>query len=404
MKYLFRFFSLATCLLWLPVSFSADDGFAAFKRQQQQQSSAYNAQVDKEFKAYKKALQQAFGDYRKKVGKVWGAKDEKLPNRSTHVEYGNNLSERRVVDLENGVVEIEIALDAKELKDQVEVQKRVARLLINTLNQAPDQRSIIDIAKKPEMVKRKGKPLLADMVKTADGKAVTEKNAAKFAVDVVKKGVKKRKVVGDDGKKRTIVSVNVPLVPDHIKRRAVKYRSQVKKYANEQDLQPELIFALMETESFFNPTAKSHVPAFGLMQLVPTSGARDAYRYLFKSDKVVRDTFLYNPDNNVRMGAAYMHILFYSYLKGVKDKEARLWCAIAAYNTGAGNVFRTFAGKYSKSRFGSRKVWKNQALDKINSQSAEEIYQTLRGNLPYEETRNYIKKVRERMPKYRSMT
>ena len=45
-----------------------------------------------------------------------------------------------------------------------------------------------------------------------------------------------------------------------------------------------------------NPTliqAKSSV-AYGLMQLVPKSDARDAYLKVFKRDKIVRPTYLYD--------------------------------------------------------------------------------------------------------------
>jgi len=67
-----------------------------------------------------------------------------------------------------------------------------------------------------------------------------------------------------------------------------------------------------------------------------------------------------------------------------------MFCAIAAYNTGAGNVARAFTS--------TRSV--NQAAPVINDMSPDEVYARLRQDLPYEETRNYIKKVTERMPQY----
>ncbi|GIS72714.1 MAG: hypothetical protein CM1200mP10_22910 [Candidatus Neomarinimicrobiota bacterium] len=53
--------------------------------------------------------------------------------------------------------------------------------------------------------------------------------------------------------------------------------------------------AIAETESAFNPKAKSHVPAYGLMQLVPKTGARDAYQWIYKKDKYVSGDTFTNP-------------------------------------------------------------------------------------------------------------
>ena len=136
------------------------------------------------------------------------------------------------------------------------------------------------------------------------------------------------------------------------------------------------------------------------MQLVPTSGARDAYRYLYKKDRIVSDVYLYKPSNNIRLGSAYLNILYYSYLQGIKDKQSRQWATIAAYNTGAGNVFDAFSGKYSKTRFGSRRQWKNIALNEINRRTPEQVYEFLRNNLSKAEGREYVKKVRSKIPKY----
>jgi membrane-bound lytic murein transglycosylase C len=182
----------------------------------------------------------------------------------------------------------------------------------------------------------------------------------------------------------------------------MQYQQHVDSHAARQQVPSALVFAVMETESMFNPTARSGAPAFGLMQLVPTSGAREAYRYLYNEDKIVTDTYLYNPENNIQLGAAYLNRLYHNQLAGITSPQTRLWASIAAYNTGPSNVFRTFAGKYSKSRFGSHAHWQQLALAEINKRTAEQVYAFMRANLPYPETREYVKKVRERMPKYQA--
>lgn len=151
---------------------------------------------------------------------------------------------------------------------------------------------------------------------------------------------------------------------------------------------------MIESESSFNPRAKSHIPAYGLMQIVPNSAGKDATAYLFGKAKVLTPSYLYDSDKNIAIGGAYLHILFYRYLKAVENPTSRLFCTIAAYNTGAGNVARAFTGD-------SRSV--NKAAPMINSLTPQQVYQRLKRDLPYDETRRYIEKVSTRMGKYQGL-
>ena len=77
-------------------------------------------------------------------------------------------------------------------------------------------------------------------------------------------------------------------------------------------------------------------------------------------------------------------MLAFSELDDVLDPASREYCVISAYNTGPGNVLRTFGGS-SRNRAG--------ALEEINRRSAPAVYAHLRERLPYAETRQYLQKV-----------
>ena len=122
---------------------------------------------------------------------------------------------------------------------------------------------------------------------------------------------------------KIVYAVKLKFTPDHLRKRASIYSPLVEKYARKYEVSTPLIFAVMHTESYFNPKAKSSV-AYGLMQLVPKSGARDAYLKVFKRDKLVRPTYLYDPENNIRLGVAYLSILNQTFKPVKNEKELAL--------------------------------------------------------------------------------
>ena len=118
---------------------------------------------------------------------------------------------------------------------------------------------------------------------------------------------------------------------------------------------PIIIESIIKEESHFNPYAKSPTGAGGLMQLMPAT-----YAEIVKNNKLPNDIF--NPENNIRGGSVYYESL--KKVLGNKDLYA-----ISAYNGGIGSV----TGWFSKL---------------IYNDTDEFVEQ-----IPYPETKNYVKKV-----------
>jgi soluble lytic murein transglycosylase len=110
----------------------------------------------------------------------------------------------------------------------------------------------------------------------------------------------------------------------------LRYSTIVRVHANENHIDPALLAAVIESESKFNPVARSQAGAVGLMQLTPAT-AKGIAVYTHGSRFRVSD--LTNPDINVRYGAWYLRHLLDRY-----GDEERL--ALAAYNAGEDNVDR----------------------------------------------------------------
>lgn len=186
------------------------------------------------------------------------------------------------------------------------------------------------------------------------------------------------------------INLKIPLPSDRLMKKAEEYLPAVAQYSKQYDIPLQVIFAIMHTESHFNPLARSHIPAFGLMQIVPNTAGKDVSKFLFKNKKQVTSTFLLDPVSNIHVGTGYLNVLYYRYLKKIENAESRLYCMIASYNTGTVNVARAFTKKRSM----------RQAASVINQLSSAEVLNRLMEKLPAKETRNYVKKVLGRAPHY----
>lgn len=98
----------------------------------------------------------------------------------------------------------------------------------------------------------------------------------------VKRSVSKLRQQGKlkimEGKTKTthIAAFSIILPPKSILRKARQYRPMVKNYADKREVDPALVLAVIHSESAFNPMAMSYIPAYGLMQIVPRTGGKDA--------------------------------------------------------------------------------------------------------------------------------
>lgn len=136
------------------------------------------------------------------------------------------------------------------------------------------------------------------------------------------------------------------------------FREIVSAHAARNGLTESLVYAIIRAESSFSPTAVSPAGAIGLMQLLPATAAQVAKTSVgtMNADRLGR------PEQNIPLGIGHFKDLMLNY-------RGDLVAAIAAYNAGGTAVDR----------------WLRDFGDLPASEFIE--------NIPYAETREYVKKV-----------
>ncbi|TCS98877.1 hypothetical protein B1808_03600 [Pseudofulvimonas gallinarii] len=150
---------------------------------------------------------------------------------------------------------------------------------------------------------------------------------------------------------------------DHLRKYGLRFpvaqREQVERDALDNGIDPAWVFALIRAESAWQPDARSHADAHGLMQLLPGT-ARSMAQQLGVT--WTGTSSLYQPEFNIRLGTRYL-----------SQQASRFgnspWLASAAYNAGPAPVQR----------------WLSQRSDR----PADVFIETI----PYHETREYVARV-----------
>jgi membrane-bound lytic murein transglycosylase C len=323
--------------------------------------------IEREWNQTEAQQRRELQELKRRIDVLWGEAGV-TSTKKNWVDYDENFSVRSNVDFKNGTMEIE------------------ALVPLNTSN--PYERAKQSISEKmaasfmTKGIEQEG--ILTNQLKTAKGLYVTNKNLKNYIHGDLFPKVNKvpTSITGNDGKTRLRFSARLSLVPGHLRIRAEKYRNPVLVNANRFSLEPQLILAVIHTESYFNPFARSHAGAYGLMQVIPRYAGREAYQFIYRQDRIITPPYLYQPVNNINLGSAYLYLLYNKHFADIQGRDKRLYLTICGYNWGPTAIRQKIIQRYQ-----------------VSFMSSDKLYRLLRYRTP-QETSDYLKRVTERSNTY----
>ncbi|NBI05745.1 lytic transglycosylase domain-containing protein [Senegalia massiliensis] len=139
----------------------------------------------------------------------------------------------------------------------------------------------------------------------------------------------------------------------------LKYKDYIGIYSQTNELEPNLVAAIINVESNFDNEAVSNKNAIGLMQILPETA-----KWIADINNIneFEEYMLYEPGTNIKLGTCYIRNLI--------EQFESLDLALAAYNGGSGNV-----NKWLK--------------DKRYSEDGKKL-----DSIPFKETEEYVEKVK----------
>jgi membrane-bound lytic murein transglycosylase C len=327
------------------------------------------ARLPGQFQKDTAALDALINSFSGNIEKKWGSREIRMAGKANYVKYIDNYLSRAEVDFRKGTITIETVapIDPKE---------HLKTAIVTTLL-TPDDPAHVDLFSS-QNITLEGKPFLYRQVVDQDKKPIQWSwRANRYADHLIASQLKTKAV-----DYKTAYYVQIPMVEEHFQLRSYKYADIVQRASQRYGIPEDLIYAIIKTESSFNPYAVSWANAYGLMQVVPKTAGADVFKLVKKSRGQPTPEYLFNPENNIDTGTAYFYILKNRYLKDVSHPLSLEYSMISAYNGGTGGVLNTFDRN-------SRK----RAMNSLNALQPNQVYWALTNKHRNAEARRYLQKV-----------
>ncbi|HIF9277538.1 TPA: membrane-bound lytic murein transglycosylase MltC [Photobacterium damselae] len=318
--------------------------------------------------AQEQAFKKLLAYLNEQVKKQWGDDEFLQAGKHRYVKYLDGYRTRAHIDFDTGKIYVSTV-------SKYAPKETLKEAIVSTLLMPADPAQVDLFSDKT--IPLNGKPFLLGQVKDHDGQDIQwEWRANRFADYLIE-----NKLQSKPFKYGTAYYVQIDMVGDHLEQREYQYADLIKRASKQYSIDEDLIYAIVKTESSFNPFAVSHAGAYGLMQVIPKTAGADVFNLVKNKPGIPTKEYLFDPANNIDTGTAYFYILKNRYLKNVQHPTTKHYTMISAYNGGTGGVLATFDPD------------RDRAMNQINQLNPDQVYWALTNKHPKEEARRYLQKV-----------
>jgi len=331
------------------------------------QQPNYRAKTEKTNEKDNTALNTLKNNYRHEVSSLWGNSHDAFSTNYRYVKYTNAYRSRAIIDFKQGTVRVDTL-------EQQNSQQYLKQAIEYTLL-APAQPKYTDFYNSYTS-EIKGTPFLYQQVKDNDGKVMKWHWRASRYANYLIKHKRKQLTIND----RPVSSVSFALTSDHTQIRKQRYQPLINQAALHHKIDKNIVTAMIQVDSRFNPYALSRNGRIGLMQISSSIG-EDVFHQQKKYPFKPQPNWLFNNANNLDIGSSYLNLLDKQYLKDIRNPKSRYYAMLASYIAGPQNMLQTFSKN------------KKEAINIINGLSSYEVYQSFTNNQSRSEIKNYVAEV-----------
>jgi len=324
----------------------------------------YNKDTNKQYEEFISTYKKSLSTYKENISKYW--KDILITSNHTYVVYSNNFKQRSIINYKKSTILIQVITSDIKI-----AQKSISRRYKNIFelkNQEAFRNELVlrNTYKKLNIVfdtPLNNELLIGDLLSLKYKEKVLQEVVLEIYKEEVYKNTK-------------FYSSLYKLPLDFSYKLSKRYLKTIRKYEQLYNLPKNILYSMIKIKTSFNPYALTSNAKLGLL-LVDNKIGTKAYFKLYEDKRLLDAAYLYEFENNIKIGTTYFSILYNEKFKNITNSTTKMYFSILAYEQGLKNTLELF----------------DNNIQNINKLSAPLIYRKILQKLKNRNLRIYFSKV-----------